>query len=91
MDDKKTNLNPKYTFDTFVIGSNNRFAHAASVAVAESPGKEYNPLFLYGALDWEKPLDALCCPLYFFQKDPIQKGSLCNFWSIYEWADRFHS
>ena len=41
-------LNPKYTFTTFVIGSNNRFAHAASQAVAESPAKAYNPLFLYG-------------------------------------------
>src|SRR5690606_33559775 len=40
-----TNLNPKYTFDTFVIGNSNRFAHAASVAVAESPAKAYNPLF----------------------------------------------
>ena len=41
-------LNPKYSFDTFVIGSSNRFAHAASFAVAESPAKAYNPLFIYG-------------------------------------------
>ena len=41
-------LNPKYTFDTFVIGSSNRFAHAAAVAVAEVPAKAYNPLFIYG-------------------------------------------
>lgn len=45
-----TNLNPKYTFDTFVIGNSNRFAHAASVAVAESPAKAYNPLFIYGGV-----------------------------------------
>lgn len=43
-------LNPKYTFDTFVIGNSNRFAHAASLAVAESPAKAYNPLFLYGGV-----------------------------------------
>ena len=41
-------LNPKYTFDTFVIGSSNRFAHAASVAAAEAPAKAYNPLFIHG-------------------------------------------
>jgi chromosomal replication initiator protein len=41
-------LNPKYMFETFVIGSSNRFAHAAAVAVAESPAKAYNPLFIYG-------------------------------------------
>ncbi|MFC4054577.1 chromosomal replication initiator protein DnaA [Actinomadura syzygii] len=41
-------LNPKYTFETFVIGSSNRFAHAAAVAVAEQPAKAYNPLFVYG-------------------------------------------
>jgi len=41
-------LNPKYTFEDFVIGANNRFAHAASLAVSESPAKAYNPLFIYG-------------------------------------------
>ena len=41
-------LNPKYTFDTFVVGASNRFAHAASLAVAELPADAYNPLFLYG-------------------------------------------
>ena len=42
------NLNPKYKFDTFVVGSNNKFAHSASLAVAESPGDIYNPLYIYG-------------------------------------------
>ena len=45
---ENANLNPKYKFDTFVVGSNNKLAHSASLAVAESPGQVYNPLYIYG-------------------------------------------
>ena len=47
---ERANLNPKYTFQSFVVGSNNKFAHAASLAVAENPGEIYNPLYLYAGV-----------------------------------------
>lgn len=49
-DPSRSGLNPKYTFSTFVVGSNNRFCHSAAVAVAQSPGQNYNPLFVYGGV-----------------------------------------
>src|SRR5271166_1972891 len=49
-DSSNHQLNPRYTFDTFIVGASNQFAHAAAVAVAEQPSKSYNPLFLYGGV-----------------------------------------
>ena len=51
-------LNPSNTFDNFVVGAGNQLAHAASIAVANAPGRAYNPLFVYGDWTWEDALDA---------------------------------
>ena len=70
---EKAGLNPKYTFDTFVVGGNNNFAHAASLAVAESPGEVYNPLFLYGDVGLGKTHVMHSIAHFILNKNPKKK------------------
>ena len=66
----RTGLNPNYTFENFIIGDSNRFAHAACMAVAQSPAKSYNPLFVYGGVGLGKPHLMHAIGNYIFNKDP---------------------
>ena len=81
---ENANLNSKYRFDTFVVGGNNKFAHSASLAVAESPGTVYNPLYLYGDAGLGKTHLMHSIGRFILEQNPDMKVLYCYFRTIYK-------
>ena len=87
---ESTRFNPKYTFDNFIVGHNNRFAYAASEAVAKTPAKAYNPLFIYGSVGLGKTHLLHSIGLKAQQENPHLTAKLvsCEKFTNFNWKKR---